>query len=269
MTELDRELVKNTAVKLVYVRKEMLQLFDSAARNVGRPIDYYTVPVPVVDPGPDGVAGTADDGRPMTLYTYPSQYSGSAFGQNMFVNAPSDRPNIYNTIEGTFEKRYSNRWNLLTSFGLTKTHEWLIAAAVPQTPNDNLFPLDNTWKWNGRATGSYSLPYDILVSATVLANSGAKYGRTVTFGRIPQLNTVTVRVDDVGSEQLPTFAMANFGVNKSVPFGRTKVSVIFNIYNAFNTSAPTAARFLSGPAYGYATQVLAPRMLRLGARFVF
>jgi hypothetical protein len=269
MTELDRELVNNTAVRLIYVRKEMLQLFDSAARNVGRPIDYYTVPVSVKDPGPDGVAATADDGGPMTLYTYPAQYSGSAFGQNMFVNAPSDRPNIYNTIEGTFEKRYSNRWNLLTSFGVTKSHEWLIAAAVPQTPNDTLFPLNDTWKWNGRATGSYKLPYDIQVSATLLANSGAPYGRTVTFGRIPQLNTVTVRVEPVGAERLPTFAMANFAVNKSVPVGSKRLSVIFNVYNAFNTSAPTAATFLSGAAYGYATQVLAPRILRLGARFTF
>ena len=164
--------MKNTAIRLVYVRKEMLQLFDSAARNVARPIGDYTVPVQVVDPGPDGVVGTADDGGPMTLYTYPTQFAGGAFSQNMFVNAPSDRPNIYNTIEGTFEKRYSNRWNLLTSFGITKTHEWLIAAAVPQTPNDTLFPLDDTWKWNARATGSYTLPYDLQLSATLLANSG-------------------------------------------------------------------------------------------------
>ena len=269
MTELDRELMKNTAIRLIYVRKEMLQLFDSAARNVGRPIGDYTVPLGVVDPGPDGAVGTADDGGPMTLYTYPTQFAGGAFSQNMFVNAPNDRPNVYNTVEGTFEKRYSNRWNLLTSFGITKTHEWLIAAAVPQTPNDTLFPLDDTWKWNARATGSYTLPYDIQLSATLLANSGVPYGRTVTFGKIPQLNTVTVRVDPVGSEQLPTFAMANFGLNKSMSVGARKLSVIFNVYNAFNTSAPTAARFLSGPAYGYATQVLAPRMLRLGARFSF
>ncbi len=105
----------------------------------------------------------------MTIYTYPAQYAGGAFNQTMFVNRPSNRPDIYNTIEGTFTKRYSNRWNMLASFGATKNHAWMPLAALPQTPNDTLFPMDNTWNWHARMTGSYMLPYQVEVSGTLLA----------------------------------------------------------------------------------------------------
>ena len=172
MTELDRELMKNTAIRLIYVRKEMLQLFDSAARNVGRPIDDYTVPVGVVDPGRDGAVGTADDGGPMTLYTYPTQFAEEPSARTCSSTRRTTGRMSITPSRAPSRSGTSNRWNLLTSFGITKTHEWLIAAAVPQTPNDTLFPLDDTWKWNARATGSYTLPYDIQLSATLLANSG-------------------------------------------------------------------------------------------------
>ncbi len=280
MGEIDRELMKNTAVTLVYVRKQMIAEFDNnscpagydcvSTRNVARPASDYTVPFNVIDPGPDGKLGTGDDGGPLTLYTYPAQFAGGAFNQTMYVNAPSDRPNIYNTVEGSFTKRYSNRWNLLASFGVTKNHAWMPLAAVPQTPNDTLFPMDDTWNWNARLTGSYTVPYQIQLSATLLANSGQHYDRTVTFGQIPQLNTATVRVEPFGTEQLPTFSTANLRVSKGLSLGASrKLTLIFNAYNIFNSSAPTQAAYLSGKAYGFATDLLAPRVLRLGARFTF
>jgi hypothetical protein len=280
MARIDRELVANTAVSLVYVRKTMRDQFDnnscpagyscSSTRNIARPAGDYTVPVTVRDPGPDGVLGNADDGNPLTLWTYPSQFVGAAFNQTMFVNAPSDRSDIYNTIEGTFTKRYSNRWNLLASFGLTKNHAWMPLAAVPQTPNDTLFPIDDTWNWNGRMTGSVMLPFQIQLAGTLIANSGAHGVRTVTFGSIPQVNTVTVRIEPFGSEQLPNLSTVNLRGSKAISLlGSQKLSLTFDVFNVFNSSAPTAAAFLSGKAFGFATGLMAPRIARLGVKFAF
>ncbi|HEY7790815.1 MAG TPA: carboxypeptidase regulatory-like domain-containing protein [Vicinamibacterales bacterium] len=280
MAELDHELMANTAVSFTWVRKQMINDFDeaqcpegydcSSTRNVARPASLYTVAVPVIDPGPDGKLGTADDGGAMTLYTYPAQYAGAAFNQTMFVNAPSNRPDIYNTFEGSFTKRYSNHWNMLASFGITKNNAWMPLAAVPQTPNDELFPRDETWNWHGHMTASYSLPWQVDVSGTLQADSGQHYARTVTFGNIPELNTATVRVEPFGTEQLPTFSTVSLRLSKGLSLGGSRrASIIFDAFNLFNNSAQTAGAFLSGSAYGFATDLLPPRVLRLGAKFSF
>jgi hypothetical protein len=280
MARIDRELVANTAVSLVYVRKTMRDQFDNAScpagyscsstRNVARPAADYTVPISAIDPGPDGVLGGGDDGGAETIWTYPSQFAGAAFNQTMFVNAPSDRSDIFNTVEGTFTKRYSNRWNLLASFGLTKNHAWMPLAAVPQSPSDALFPIDDTWNWNARMTGSVMLPYQIQLAATLIANSGAYGVRTVTFGSIPQLSTATVRVEPFGSEQLPNLSTANLRTSKAFALASTrKLTLTFDVFNIFNSSAPTAATFLSGKAFGFATGLMAPRVARLGLKFAF
>ncbi len=74
-----------------------------------------------------------------------------SFNQFEVMNAPSNRPDTYNTFEAAVTKRYSKRWNVQGSFWMTKNHEW-IQAVVP-TPNDDRFPIDNTWNWEARASG--------------------------------------------------------------------------------------------------------------------
>ncbi len=51
--------------------------------------------------------------------------------------------------------------------------------------------------------------------------------------------------------------------------GSRKLSVIFDAFNLLNNSAQTAGAFLSGRAYGFATDLLPARVLRLGGRFTF
>ena len=114
---------------------------------MGRPDDVWTVPVVLTD---------LYDGKPVTLYTYPSSYAGAAFNQNQVLNAPSDKPDYYHSFELTANKRFSKRWNMSSSFWVTKTHEWI--RATPTSPNDNVFPLNDTWGWEARADANYRLP---------------------------------------------------------------------------------------------------------------
>jgi hypothetical protein len=119
-------------------------------------------------------------------------------------------------------------------------------------------------------TASYSLPWQVDVSGTLQADSGQHYARTVTFGNIPELNTATVRVEPFGTEQLPTFSTVSLRLSKGLSLGGSRrASIIFDAFNLFNNSAQTAGAFLSGSAYGFATDLLPPRVLRLGAKFSF
>ena len=58
--------------------------------NVLRPYDAYTNIINRIDPGPDGVTGNADDGGPVTLYDYRTEYRGAAFVGNQPTNTRDD-----------------------------------------------------------------------------------------------------------------------------------------------------------------------------------
>jgi len=76
--------------------------------NVLRPYDAYSLAIPNVDPGPDGVAGTPDDGGPITYYEYGAAYAGAAFVRNMDINT-GGYENSYHNIEVAAQKRMSQK----------------------------------------------------------------------------------------------------------------------------------------------------------------
>ena len=49
---------------------------------------------------------------------------------------------------------------------------------VFQSPNDNFFPLDETWSWAGNANGSYRLPGGVTISGFLQSANGLKGART-------------------------------------------------------------------------------------------
>ena len=50
--------------------------------------------------------------------------------------------------------------------------------------------------------------------------------------------------------------------------GRT-VGLDVDVFNLLNAATPSAATYASGPTFGYVTQVLDPRVVRLGGRLSF
>jgi hypothetical protein len=257
-TRLDRQLVANVAVGFGYVYHRHTNWYNGTV-NVGRPYDVWNVPVVLTDPF---------NGKPVTLYTYSSSYAGAAFNQNKVLNAPSDRPDYYHSFELTATKRYSKRWNMSSSFWMTKTHEWI--RATPTSPNDDLFAINDTWAWEARADANYRLPADINASVNLRAASGQKGQRTQTFtdSRLLQ-GTVTLRMEEFGAEHAPVVPVTSFRLSKKFRTAqRYAVDVNFSVFNLINSSAPVSISYLSG-TFGRVTDILAPRVARIGAQFSF
>ena len=97
---------------------------------------------------------TADDAAPVTFYDYTAAYRGAAFSSTQTVN--SGNTDRFHSIEFTLTKRSSNRWMGQVSYFAVKNHRWL--ARNFNTPNDEFFPIDETWSWAGNVTGT-----DILI----------------------------------------------------------------------------------------------------------
>ena len=99
--------VKLSAV-YTYRREKNLQATSNPAPNV-----YGTTPTTAVDPGLDGVVGTADDS------TYQFFQRISAANPSLITNDPTVLQS-YKGLEITLTKRLSNRWQMLAGYTLAK-----------------------------------------------------------------------------------------------------------------------------------------------------
>jgi hypothetical protein len=244
--------------------------------NVLRPYEAYSVPIAGVDPGPDGVVGTPDDGRPVTYYDYSAAYAGSAFVRLMDVNTDGYE-NSFHSIEVAAQKRLSNRWQLVSSFLATHVDQWQIeletstVTGVPQDPNaESFLPKAKYWEWGFKLSGSYQLPYDIQAAAVFTSQSGPVWAREARFtAGLARLTEVVLLMEDPAARRLPTQNILNlrFEKRQKIGFGRAAFQV--DIFNVTNTNVELGVTKRSGPSFGKITSIVAPAIARLGVTYSF
>jgi hypothetical protein len=266
---LERQLVPNVALTAGYIYHRVYNLYNSGEGTTNstangipylRPSSIYTVPVNFSD---------ALTGAPVTLYTYPASYATAAFNQLELVNAPSNRYDSFHSFEVTLTKRYSKRWNALTSFWITKNHQWI--QAIQPSPNDSPFPIDDTWNWEARASAFYTMPWGFELSGFYRAQSGLPGQRTESFSS-PQLlqGAVTLRMEEFGAQRGPMIQIANLKFAKNFVFReRYRAQANFQVFNIFNGSGATSTSYLTGPTYQHITGIVSPRVARIGLQFNF
>src|SRR5712691_1632122 len=279
----ERELAANMGLRVMYVNKVVSDAIYNPAHtatnsfvaiNTLRPLSAWSVPITRRDPGPDGILGTGDDGGKVTLADYSAAFRGAGFVNSQIVNATNtDR---FHSLEATLTKRFSSRWTGQVSYFAVKNHRWL--ASVFNSPNDQFFPLDETWSWAGNVTGSYRFPGDVLVSGFLQSKNGYTGQRTYIFRQvdpdggpaIAQNGNTTLRVEPYGSQRLSAQNILNLRGSKDFRLGGgRRLDVDVDVFNVLNAATPTNANFQSGPSFGYVTGVIPARIARLGVRFLF
>ncbi len=273
----EREIARETSLRLLYVYKQTRD--DWEAVNVLRPPSAYNIQLTRQDPGPDGRLNTADDGGPVTIFDFDPAFRGAAFVGNQFVTrANSDH---FHTFEATVTKRRSDRWSLIASFATTKNHRFI--DAILESPNDK-FPLDETRDWTIKMAGSYRLPWALEASALYDVFNGDYGQRTYLFGAVdpdggPPLRQlsggVTVRLEPYGSRQTPVRHNLNLRLGRVIRLPRSqRVRLELDALNALNTNVAwgrgvPGIDYRSGPTFGYVTQLVAPRIFRVGVTYEF
>jgi Carboxypeptidase regulatory-like domain len=271
---LEKEVMANVGVRVGYVFRRRTDLYNFNGVNVLRPRSAYNIPLQRRDPGPDGVLDTADDAGSVTIYDYDPAYRGASFVQMVQVN--SDTVERYHTIEAAITKRLSGSWMASASGFAVKNHRWIEQHF--QSPNDDPFPLDETWGWGLNFSGVYRFPADIQLAAFVQAKQGVQGQRTHIFrsqdpdGGPPlrQLSTVTLRLEPWGAQTGDTILSTNLRGSKVVRLGgAARMSFDVDVFNLFNSGVPTSIAWQAGPSFGAINEVLSPRIVRFGAKFDF
>jgi len=282
VVKLERELVPNVAVSAGYIHHRLYSLYNSGSNatpsastdvngsgiNIGHPYSSYTIPVTFMD----GLTG-----KPITLYTYPA---GVGDNTNEVLSTPSSRPDLYHTFELTMTKRYSKKWDALASFWETKNHRWL--QAISGSPNDDRFPIDDTWNWEARGNISYHLPYNIHVSSLYRAQSGIPGQRTQRFtsgscttnppsATCLRQGTQTYRMGSYGEYRGPVVAILNLRVARKFVVKESQgLEVSFQEFNLLNNNAATSTNYLTGATtFGVVTGIVSARVARIGLDFSF
>ena len=273
---LEREILSGLSGRASYVYKNM--------RNVWGEIDIvrapaYTIPITVLDPGPDNNAATTADNQTFQTFDRPA-----VIGSDRVFTNLDDADADFHTVEFAINRRFAGRWMLLGSFGYswsTMLHEntgyQRLTNQAANTANQNYLPvrrlfgdngIETSTTWNYKVLGRYVLPYEIGLSGSWKVQSGENYGRSLTF-TFPNDGSRTFRVEPIDTRRYPTVAILDVRADKSFRFGRYgRLTGQFDVFNILNSGVPTTVR-LTTVAFHEVTAILNPRVVRVGVRYDF
>jgi hypothetical protein len=249
-----------------------------ARQNALQPFEAFTLPVALRDPGPDGVAGSPDDGP--TIDAYDLSPLIETFSTANVVRNVARSETDYWTWEILATRRYVARW----SFGAGFTHTWnrdhaqgysgqaLRNGSYPLTPND-LINTDGGGRhvfttWTAKAHATYEGPWGIRLTPTVLHQSGQPFGRTFTTDRSQiRYATVTVLAEPVGTRRTDNLTMVDVRIEKNVRLpGARRIAGFLDVLNCFNANPEQNVIWSSGPSFLRPLSIAPPRNVRVGAK---
>jgi len=277
---LDREIMSNTRLSAVYTyrREKNLQATLNPAANV-----YSTTPTAAVDPGIDGVVGTADDAS----YSFFPRISAA---NPAFITNDPTLVQRYEGLEITVTKRLSNRWQGLAGYTLSKNEQFGYSTDVSPNflinNNGNITTAANADRPNQfKLTGMYIVPWhDIITSANLAIQQGPPITRQISRAVGFATNQI-INLEPLGNTRQDALTKVDVRVGKLFRFnGGKTLEATADFDNLFNAATvwqvrnrTEAAAFLDPttnvratlPQFLSPAQILGPRTVVLRVAFKF
>ena len=244
-------------------------------QNPNWPFHQFGVPVAVRDPGPDGRAGTDDDGPLISLRDLPADLLTVA-PQSVVANVPWSVSDYW-TWELAGSRRASGRW----SFHAGVAHTWhrdhaaaysgqpVRANTYALTPNDtvNTDPLGRHAfrTWSAKASGTYEAPWGVRITPVLRHQSGQPFGRT--FVAPLRYGNVRVLAEPVGARRMDKITITDVRIEKAIRSRAKRRTVVFmDVFNLFNANPEPNVVWSSGPTFLRPLTIAPPRIVRAGAK---
>jgi hypothetical protein len=288
-TTLEREMAERLSVRTSYVYK--------AQRNGWAEVDLaranaYTIPVVFSDIGPDNVAGTADD-QILNLVDRAARLPEQrTFTNPGHVAGVPEFAGDYHTIEFALNRRFDNRWLLMTSFEHTWADDFRTTGAltgnldvarqatvnpfatvqrtVLWNPNRRRLGRQETTYWNYKLVGRYVFPYEIAVSSSYKLQSGFNWARAISVP-LENAGSEEILAEPVNSNRTENVNILDFRLEKSFRISSRggRFTGMVDIFNITNANPITNFRVVTGPRFKEVISLLDPRIVRFGVRYDF
>jgi len=270
----EREIAANTRVASSVVWRGHRQPF--LRQDASYPFSAFSRAVPVLDPGVDGLPGTADDGPAIVVHDLPEARVASSYRVANVPNAPSDHV----TWEVTADRRLRGRWWLVAGFSHTWTRDQasgysgqaVRANPFPLTPND-LINTDEEGRhefrvWSARASGTWEGPWGLRLTPFLRHQSGQPYGRTFLVRTGPlNLGPLRVLAEPIGTRRMDNITLVDLRVEKAFPVDKDRrISMFFDVFNLLNANPELTVNWSSGSAFGNPSAIVPPRIARVGMK---
>ena len=274
---IERSVIQDLGIRAGYVWKKDNDGWQQV--NANRPRSAYSVPVTVIDPGPDGVYGNGDDA---SLPAF-NLADTSAPSNNVTTNIDGYE-GTFKTVEFSANKRYSNRWSMNASYSYTWTAQYgnlyfnnrfgtavsnfSLFGSYPSNPNERTF--NEYTDWNAKVSGTFDAGWGVRVTPVLKLQSGAPYGRYFST-RAGELNygTQLILAEPIGTRRQDMVSVLDFRVEKQLRFAadRARLGLFFDLFNALNSNVNVNENWRSGASFEKATTVLGPRIAKFGVKF--
>jgi hypothetical protein len=276
MVAIERQVAGGISARAQFLRRDF--------KNTIGFIDNTRVwqPVERIDPGPDGIVGTADDSGPITIFfdvdptlatpvqTNPAgayrRYTGA-----QFVVANRNSRALDFQASYTWSRTVGSYNNAFSSNAGTND---LGANGVFANPNRALNAEGRTpqdFPHEVKVLGTYRLQWwgGLNVSGVYRYQSGRIWARSAAFG--PQTQLIAITVEPRGARQLDAVNTLDLRVEKTwKPSNRAATLGAFaDVFNVANQGIALGVNSVSGPNFALPTQWTEPRTLRVGLRVMF
>ncbi len=230
---------------------------DFTTINALRPYSAYNLPLTRVDPGVDGVSGTADDGV-LNVFNLDPALVGSTL--NQLINTPGS-PSLARTWEIAATRRFSGRWSAQASYART----WQKSSDFRSNPNQAL-PVGYLGLSNFKLAGSFDPGWGLRFSPLLRYQEGSYFARTVSLSL--NYGSATIQAEPTGSRQRDSTLLLDLRSERrfKLPNKRT-VGLFVDAFNLLNTNAVTALTTTTGSSFLRPTGILPPRVVQVGTKF--
>ena len=251
-----------------------------ARQNLSRPFAAFTEPVVIPDPGPDGLAGTRDDGPGLSGYNLAVEQTLPVGQPVNVVRNVGGTPSRDLTWEIAAHRRVRESWSLSAGFAHTWTLEQANAygsQVVRQnefvlTPNDLINTVaggrHRMRTWTALAWGTFRAPWRFQVTPLLRHQSGQPFGRTISAAM--NYGVVRVLAEPIGTRRTDHVTLLDVRVEREFwQAGPRRIAAFLDVFNLLNANPDQEVNWSSGAAFLQPLAVVSPRIARIGVRASF
>jgi Carboxypeptidase regulatory-like domain len=274
---IQHELISNLAIGVDYIYRKYDQ--GTATYTVGYQPGAPGYPLSQIYTGPQTFTDPVT-GQSAPYYTICDGCARpSGLGTILMTN-----PNyqVYHGVDITATKRFSNRWQMQGALTLQTNPQYFPdGSATFINPTNRPFQesVSTIEPWIFKLQGSYTFPWDIIVSGNLNTYDGAT--RTLTIngpgqvygGTTGTINYGTLEFTTRDTQRFGAIKLLDLGTQKVFQFngGRQRIKLILDAFNIFNINTITAyvSGNMSTAGYTQPSTIVSPRVFRIGTQLVF
>jgi hypothetical protein len=268
----EQEMAGDVRAHVTLVRKQQKEAFGRYDRL--RTASSYA-PVQALDPGPDSIAGSADD---RTITVWETRVPPDATDYYL-TNKPIG--DTYSTVEFGVTRRMRDRWQLTSGADWTTRK---LSSEFSEDPNTVSWKSKNTHTtgWTFKASGSYVFDHGVLVSLFYNAMKGEPHGRLFTVtGTYLQLadpnrttpliqGNMTIMAEKVGTYYLPSLHLVNLRAQKEFVIRDTqRLHLMLNVFNLTGARTVTDVVETTGRTFLQPGTRISGTVVRFSTRYTF